>query len=361
VFADDGSVKGVIGVDIEINAISEFLSNLKVGQYGKALILNRNGDVIAHPNPQLIKTEKDDGTLRFLGIDEINDPIARTAFGGLKENGEISIKNEVSSIFVYEGDNYVSNLKPITNAPLPWTIAVYAPESDFIGGIKKNRAQNVGIAVAVAALTGLIGLMMARHIHTPIRALADRAMRISRGEYDVDAPFPRTFSELESANETMTQEIERRRKAEFEYGRTFDLASRGMAQLHPDSGQFLRVNKKLTDISGYDADELLKMSISDMSHPDDPYDYLAIEAAGMSGAEHLREKRFVRKDGVEIWVKVNTIPIHDDAGSTLHTVITLDDITEAKEAEAQIRQLNHDLNHNARMNTMNSPHPIRSW
>ncbi len=352
VFADDGTVTGVIGVDIEIDAISEFLSNLKVGEYGKALILNRNGDVIAHPNPDLIKTENADGTLRFLGIDEIADPIARTAFGGLKQDGEISVKNEVSSLFAYENANYVSTLKPILNSPLPWTIAIYAPENDFIGVIKQNRAQNIAIAVAVAALTGFIGLLLAKHIHTPIRALAERATQISRGNYDADAPFPRTFSELESANETMTQEIDRRQKAEFEYGRTFDLASRGMSQIHPETGQFLRVNRKLSDMSGYDVNALLGMSIKDISHPDDRDDFFVTPTEGLGGTEHLREKRILHKDGSEVWVMVNAIPIQDDTGSTLHTVVTLDDITEAKEAEAQIRHLNHDINHNARMNTM---------
>lgn len=352
VFDDDGTVSGVIGVDIEINAISEFLSHLKVGKFGKALILNRNGDVIAHPSPELIKIKNEDGTFRFLGISEINDPIARAAFGRLGVDGRIEIEKEIFSDFEYGGDKFVSNLSPITSDTLPWTIAVYAPEDDFTGGIKQNRAQNIAIAAIVASLTALTGLMLARHIHKPVRALAERATQISRGEYSSDEPFPRTFSELERANKTMMREIARRRKSEMEYGRTFDLASRGMAQLSWETGAFLRVNKKLCEISGYDADELLKMSILDICHPDDRDDFPALEQALQVNAEYIREKRFVKKDGTDIWVMLNTIPIHDEAGLPLHTVITVDDITDTKEADAQIRQLNNELTHHARLNTM---------
>jgi len=73
VIGPDGGLQGVIGVDIEIDDISEFLSNLRVGESGKAVILNHNGDVIAHPDPELTKTKRSDGSLRFTGITEIDD------------------------------------------------------------------------------------------------------------------------------------------------------------------------------------------------------------------------------------------------------------------------------------------------
>ena len=353
VYDMDGEITGVIGVDIEISAISEFLASLSVGQFGNALILNRNGDVIAHPDTNLIMVERDDGTLRFLGIDEIKDPVARAAFGALNENDNIEIETEESATFAFGGRDYVSTLKPIKSDQLPWTIAVYAPEDDFIGGIKSNRASNVGIAAGVAALTALIGLLIARRIHSPVRALALRATQISQGEYSSDAPFPRTFRELESANETMTREIARRKQSELEYGRTFDLASRGMAQVSIKTGTFLKVNKKLCDITGYSGEELLEMRHTDILHGDDLKAINTFEETLRGGdIADMGEQRCITKDGKVIWVKLNAIPIQEDSGAPVHTVITVDDVTDAKEADAQIAKLNNELSHYARMNTM---------
>lgn len=347
-----GRITGVIGVDIEINAISEFLSRLKVGELGAAFILNKNGDVIAHPNPELIKTEKDDGSLRFLGIDEINDPIARTAFGGLVKNGDISIEDDVSSTFRHGDADYVSILKSIDNDQLPWTIAVYAPEDDFTVGIKQNRAQNIGIAAVIAGLTASIGLLLARHIHRPVRALALRATQISQGEYSAETPFPKTFSELESANETMTREIARRKKSELEYGRTFELTSRGMAQVSPEDGSFLRVNDEFARIAGYEKADLLKLTILDISHPEDREGFPSLAQAVRGDQEYLKESRIIRQNGDVAWVQMNAIMIYDEKDLPLHTVVTVDDITDVKVADAQIRALNAEITHHDRMNTM---------
>jgi len=79
----------------------------------------------------------------------------------------------------------------------------------------------------------------------------------------------------------------------------------------------------------------------------------SLETALQSGdIENLSERRCLTKSGREIWVKINAIPIDEESGTPVHTVITVDDITEAKEADAQITKLNSDLSHHARMNTM---------
>lgn len=77
--SETGGLRGVVGVDIEISAISRFLAQLNIGETGRALIINSNGDVIAHPDPELIKTSRADGSLSFVNIAEFDDLIARAA------------------------------------------------------------------------------------------------------------------------------------------------------------------------------------------------------------------------------------------------------------------------------------------
>jgi len=245
----------------------------------------------------------------------------------------------------------VSTITQIENETLPWTIGVFAPEDDFIGGIKENRAQNIWLAAGIAALTALIGLIMAQRIHRPVKALADRATEISRGVYDGSAPFPRTFVELERANDTMMEEVARRRKTEAEYGRTFDLASRGMAQISPQTGQFLRVNPKLCEILGFAQSDLLDMSLEDIWHPDD-IDQPTFLADTLSGNTEVEQKRCImRGDGNAAWVQLNAIMIHDETGPQ-HAVLTIDDITEKHANDAKIKKLNQDLARQERLNTM---------
>ncbi|MEO0386009.1 MAG: cache domain-containing protein [Pseudomonadota bacterium] len=344
VVAQDESLKGVIGVDIEIDAISDFLAQLQIGDSGKALIVNANGDVIAHPNRDLIMAAGADGTPRFVGIGEIADGAARTAFGDLVRGGSVVLPGESFQTFTYQGDEYVSTVVPLLSEELPWTIAVYAPEADFIGAIKENRTQNIWIAAAVALATALFGLLLANLIHKPVRAFAVRAALISQGEIDPAEVPPKTYRELELANTTLMHEIAQRKQTEQEYGQTFDLASRGMVQMEPETGRFTRVNAKFADILGFSPDALLSKTAAEVTHPvDGPFIGSAGRDAVING-----ERRLIRKDGSATWVNISGIMIRDDEGRAVHVVATIDDINAAKQAEAQIQTLHRDLSHIAR-------------
>ncbi len=348
VFQDNEALQGVVGVDIEISAISDFLADLKIGESGVALIINRNGDVIAHPQQDLLKAANDDGTFRFVGIDEIGDLVAREAFGHLADRGEVNVTQQLSTEFTYDGADYVSTVVPVISEELPWTIAVYAPKEDFVGALTASRTQEIWIAALIAVLTGLVGLMIANQIHKPVRAFAVRAALISQGELDPSEPTPKTYRELDRANDALTNEILQRKNSEREYGLTFDLASRGMVQFDPETGRFLRTNPKFSEILGYSENELLTKTTTDLTHPDDPG--LLPDLHKHAGEEQTfsAEKRCIRKDGEPIWVSINGIVVRDDQDKPLHAVATVDDITQNMHAEAQIRKLSRDLSHLAR-------------
>lgn len=352
VFDASGDIQGVVGVDIGIEAISEFLSRLNIGDSGNAMILNSNGDVIAHPDQDLIRTANDDGTFRFVNISEIGDPVAQAAFGQLNQGGEISVAREVSSRFDHDGATYVSTVMPVISEELPWTIAVYAPESDFTGEIKGNRTQNIWIAASIALFSGIFGLVLANFIHKPVRAFAVRSSLVSQGEISASEPLPKTYHELERANETLVQAIAERKKSETEFGRTFDLASRGMAQVEGQTGRLIRVNSRFADMLGYDDTDISDLTMHGISHPDDPVAGFFLPDGEQNRSEYLHEKRLLRKDGSVIWVSENVIVIRDDDGTSRHAVVTIDDITERKAADRKIQQLNRDLSHSARVNVM---------
>lgn len=345
-----GEVKGVVGVDIEIGMISHFLARLQIGDRGRALIINRNGDVIAHPLIDLIRTTNVDGTLRFVNIADFDDPVARTAFSAIAAGGG-QVGSEAPSEFSYEGEQYVTAILPMPGEILPWTIAVYAPEDDFTAAIKRNRAMNIWIAAAVALVTGLISLALANAIHKPFRDFALRSAMLSRGEIDPNEKLPRTYHELERANAALSEQIVARQRSEAEYRQTFRLAPQGVAHVVPGSGAFIRANERFCAISGYSAGELAHMHLTDLAAPEDLPVWRSVALKDASVAVH-RQIRCRRKDGEVIWVSINAILIHGQGQEPLYTVVTMDDITYKKRAEGQIQQLSRELSHLSRGNTM---------
>jgi PAS domain S-box-containing protein len=125
------------------------------------------------------------------------------------------------------------------------------------------------------------------------------------------------------------------RENEEQFRAMFDTALVGVVQTHPTTGQLRRVNRRMCEITGYSAEELMEMNVQGLVHPDDWPQDLALRQRLMHGESsryHL-EKRYVRKDGNPVWVAVNMTQIHDAEGQPTWTVATVEDITERRKAE----------------------------
>ena len=352
VIVDGNRLQGVVGVDIEISALSDFLSQLKIGSNGAALIMNKNGDVIAHPDQTLLALADDKGGFRFPRIDQINDPVARAAFGELQEDGTVDLAKTIYASFRHKGSKFMSLKMPFDVEGIPWTILVYAPEDDFIGPIRANQTRNILIAVFVAAATGLVGLLLANAIHKPVRAFAVRSALISQGELDPNDPLPKTYRELEQANQALVNEISQRKQTEAEYQSTFDLASRGMAQIEPGTGRILKANERLGEILGRSAHGLPGTNIAAFLDSSDKEFLKSVRQAIRSEAGFGLEGRAIRSPNTQIWISLNGVVIRDAADRPIYIVATIDDITQAQEAEQKIATLNREVAQYSRHNML---------
>ncbi|MQY43781.1 PAS domain S-box protein [Epibacterium sp. SM1969] len=352
ILAADGEIRGILGMDIEIDAISDFMRNLWSDQQGATLILNETGEVIAHPELNLIKNDADQNYPELVRVDEINDDIANAAFGAMPDVPDLGRGETIFSNFEFDGERYVSTLVSIVEPDVRWMIGIYVRADNFIGEIRKDRYRGIWIALAIALLTSFIGLKIADRINRPLRVFADRTRRVSAGQGGPLEALSSPYRELDATSQAFTKEIKRRQKFENAYGRTFELASRGMAQIDPNSGGFLRTNAQLGALLGYDQDVLSRMNLDDLMGQNGLSFVDDILKALLEDSEYIDEHRFARKDGSPIWLRMNAILIRDERGDPDHVVIIFDDIDEQKRTEAFAAQLKRDVSHTARVNQM---------
>ncbi|MBW3629246.1 MAG: diguanylate cyclase [Gemmatimonadetes bacterium] len=130
------------------------------------------------------------------------------------------------------------------------------------------------------------------------------------------------------------------RESEARFRTAFDAAPIGMALTAMD-GRWLRVNDALCVIVGYAREELLTQKYSEITHPDDRPADRALAERLIAGevATGAREKRFIRKDGREIWVQVNASLVRDSRGEPFHFIIQMQDITERRTERERLREL----------------------
>ncbi len=130
------------------------------------------------------------------------------------------------------------------------------------------------------------------------------------------------------------------RASEEEYRAIFELAGVGKAQSDPHTGRLVRVNAKFCEITGYSPEELLGMTFLEITHPDDRGQDLDRFRRMVRGeGDYSVEKRYIRKDGRVAWVSVNATVVRDEGGRPVRTASTIQDITERKRAEKDLRRL----------------------
>ena len=155
------------------------------------------------------------------------------------------------------------------------------------------------------------------------------------------------LTELEASTELLRllqREQAALRASETEFRAFFDTAAVGATELNLD-GRFVRVNDRYCELTGFSREELLGMTPADLAPPEDRAVDQARVAAQLreSSTVFEVEKRYVRKDGRVNWVRVSAAPIRDAAGRPLRSAGVIQDITERKRAEEQLRQSAVDL------------------
>jgi diguanylate cyclase (GGDEF)-like protein/PAS domain S-box-containing protein len=128
------------------------------------------------------------------------------------------------------------------------------------------------------------------------------------------------------------------------FASSFELAAVGIAHVGA-SGKFIHANRKLCEMLGYTKEEILKLTIRQISHPDDERITDEIRAKLRSGEiEFFKiEKRYLHKNGTPIWAALTIAVKRDPNGEALYDVSVVEDITARKAAEDQVQYLaTHD-------------------
>jgi len=110
-------------------------------------------------------------------------------------------------------------------------------------------------------------------------------------------------------------------------------------------GNFLSANESFCSILGYSENELKKMSFKDITHPDFLDDSVkAVEDLNLGKVSFLNfEKKYVRKNGTIIDVKITASLLRDNKGKPMIYVIAIQDETSLKKNILALRESEEKL------------------
>ncbi len=129
------------------------------------------------------------------------------------------------------------------------------------------------------------------------------------------------------------------KKSEADFRAIFELAGIGIAQADLQTGRLLRVNQKICDITGYSAEELLAMTIQELTRPEDQeQDFTVYQRMLLGEGEYEVDKRYARKDGRAVWAHINVVALRDDKGNPIRATVSALDITGRRQAQERLKE-----------------------
>lgn len=133
-------------------------------------------------------------------------------------------------------------------------------------------------------------------------------------------------------------------QSERRFEATFEQAATGIALVAPD-GRWLRVNRKLCEIVGYDQQEMLARSFQDITYPEDLDADLSYRERllGEEIETYSREKRYVRKDGRIVWINLTVALVRQQDGTPDYFISVIEDIQARKDVDAALNESRENL------------------
>ncbi|MEA2660277.1 MAG: two-component system, LuxR family, sensor kinase FixL [Candidatus Binatota bacterium] len=182
-------------------------------------------------------------------------------------------------------------------------------------------------------------------------------------------PLDLSVAEWQRDGETfftgIMRDVSRRRDAEsaladgrVQLANLYRQSGAGLAETDA-AGRFVSVNDRYCEIVGRSREALLQLRLHDIAHPEDHQQNLPLFTRLVTaGGPHSIEERYVRGDGSIVWVTKTASPIRIEDGKPIGLLVAID-VTERRLAEAalreseeQLRLLQNDFAHLARVNDL---------
>lgn len=325
---EHGQVYGVVGVDITLHNLTEYISDISVGEDSYIVLLDDQG---------IILTGEDEET-RFSRYDK----------AGL-DYFQIAMENDQGhTSFERDGEDYY--LFYYTSPELGWKISAVVP----VEGIDRQVRQFVNgvlllLGLSLFLLSLLSALALRRFIVGPIQELQQSTETIMQTG-DLDHPIAvedggeigrlaNSYNEMIASIRQTEAEL---RASEEKYRTLVENINVGIFRSSPE-GRLLHANSALVKSLGYDSvAKLMEVPLANL-YKDPGERARLIERLEAGRSLRNQEVRMVKRDGSPIWVSLSTTAQYDENDCIQWLDGILEDVTVRREAEEALRSARDEL------------------
>ncbi|MDQ2822670.1 MAG: HAMP domain-containing protein [Pseudomonadota bacterium] len=160
---DNNELVGVIAMGLNLGDISQAITDVRVGETGRAILLDATNKVIAHGDAQKVKTALQDfsahNALKTVGI--AGSPMA----------------------YENDGKQMIGYMRKL---PQGWTLLVEQEYDEAFAPLNQMKKEGRLLIIITIALVVAIAYMLGRALTRPINELTIIADKLSKGDFNVE-------------------------------------------------------------------------------------------------------------------------------------------------------------------------------
>ncbi len=181
-----GAAGGVTVAEVNLKFVWDVVSRIRVGDKGKAYVVDARGQLVADPDIGLVLRKTDLSSLTHV----------KAALGGKEENETALLARTLSGAEVLTAWSAIETLG--------WEVFVEQPVAEVYATLNASIVRTILLLLIGLVVSAVVSTFLARSMVRPIRVLQDGAQRIGEGELDQRIEI-KTNDELESLAEQFNQ------------------------------------------------------------------------------------------------------------------------------------------------------------
>jgi signal transduction histidine kinase/DNA-binding response OmpR family regulator len=189
-----GKLQGVMGLDLTLGKISEFLQSVKIGRSGYVYIIERSGLIVASSSTEAPFTvdPQTRAEQRLLAVNSRVPLINASVRHMMARFGDLaSIDGKQNINFMLEDTRHYTQILPYKDEfGLDWLIVVVVPESDFMSRINANTHTTIALMVFALCVAIAAGTLTAQWVVQPILSLNAAAKAMAAQDWAQVADEP---------------------------------------------------------------------------------------------------------------------------------------------------------------------------
>lgn len=251
----DGRFEGVVYGGIDADFLSDIVVNLAMGDDGVAYVLDRNGNVIGHPQHAVVEE----------GSNMIEAARTDSGVADIAAVNQRMIQGETGfGIYNFDGDNKLVGFAPI-GGNQEWSIAIETSQREFKSTLDRSIQLTVLVVIFVIIATFPVAVLVGRSISGPIRSSVARLKKLAEGDLQTPTPVVKSRDETAELTKALDATVHRLNDVVQDVSGHLDKMGQGDFResiTRTYWGDFVAIEKSIKAIHSSLKDTLLQISKS---------------------------------------------------------------------------------------------------